>query len=117
MDHAGIEPAASRLQGGRLTVEAQGPGMAGLTGFEPALSSETVRRGLRLPYRPRDGGTEDSGPAGTVYFHLPWRPQTPRNCSYSVIELRKNNLLRKALMAVRVGLEPTQDRADPSRPG
>lgn len=37
------------------------------------------------------------------YFHFPWRPQTPRNCSYSVIELRKNKLRRKALIAVRVG--------------
>lgn len=61
MDHAGIEPAVSRLQGGCLTVEANGPWMAGLTGFEPALSSETVRRGLRLPYRPRDGGSRFPG--------------------------------------------------------
>ncbi len=71
VDHAGIEPAVSRLQGGCLTVEANGPGMAGLTGFEPALSSETVRRGLRLPYRPRDGRARGAGPAGTANFQLP----------------------------------------------
>lgn len=39
VDHAGIEPAASRLQGGCLTLEAYGPGMAGLTRFELAISS------------------------------------------------------------------------------